>query len=612
MKIVEILKQNYILSAILILGAALRIYHIDFQSIWLDELITMNECNPKLSFTETHAIISVWENNPIFYYYLVKINSMLFGHTTFVVRMLSAVFGVLSIYLLYLIGRELNDKKTGIIAALLASVNYFFIYYSQEARAYILLTFLTVFSFYKLIKFLKNNTLKNAIIYGLSLTLMINTHFFGLFVLVAQVVILSVFLFDVEKNKRFSYFKNSLIAGVIALSIWYYFAWEIFKIASKLEAFWIPPPTPELLTGIFKEFFGHSEALIFIISIITIFYFIKLFSSKAEAKIVKNNHLIFGFIILAIWIFVTIYIPYLRTYLKIPMITSRYLILVLPAIILLLAISISKIQNNIVRNGVLVFFTIASLTDIFVVKKYYTTVNKTQYREISEKIIEKNTSKSKIVSNWYWHFGYFLNNKGMKGDVIGRSLQDYVNELMAKPDGKAFWYVDAHQRPYTLTPEAEKFLTDNYVTVENLEFFDTWAKYYVPKAGAEDTFVLDINQFEPIKSDNGSNLLLFSNGTTKSKPTLLEAGKYRLAIKAISLPNPPIQGQNANVAIALSGKEIGAYFLDEKEEKINYFEFSIDKKKEITIDLTFGNDMIEGAKDRNALIYSVIIEKARN
>jgi uncharacterized membrane protein len=612
MKILQTVKENYILIGILVLASALRFYHIDFQSVWLDELITMNECSPKLSFKESHAIISVWENNPILYYYLVKINSMIFGHTTFVVRMLSGVIGVVSIYLFYLIGKEISDKKTGLIAALLATVNYFFIYYSQEARAYILLTFLTIFSFYKLIKFIKASTLKNAIIYGLSLTLLINTHFFGLFVLVSQVVILLLFLFDVEKNKRVSYIINSSIAGIIALSIWFYLSWQIFKIASELQAFWIPAPTAELITGIFSEFFGHSEALIFIISILTIFYFLKLLSSKAESKVIKNNNLIFGFIIISVWIFITIYIPYLRTYLKIPMITSRYLILVLPAILLLLAISINKIENKIIKSGVLAFFIIASLTDIFVVKKHYTTVNKTQYREIAEKIIEKNESKSKIVSYWYWHFGYFLNNKGMKGDVIGKSLQDYINELMVKPDKQAFWYVDAHQRPYTLTPEAEKFLADNYVAVENLEYFDTWAKYYVPKAGAENTFVLDINQFEPIKSDNGSNLLLFSNGTTKSMPTLLEAGKYRLALKAISLPNPPIKGQNAHLAIAVSGKQIGEYFLDEKEEKISYFKFTIDKKKEITIDLTFGNDMIEGTKDRNALIYSVIIEKAKN
>lgn len=611
MKLLQSVKQNYILIGIIILAAVLRIYHLDFQSVWLDELITMNECSPKLTFKESHAIISVWENNPILYYYLVKINSILFGHTTFAVRMFSAFFGILSIYLFYLIGKEISDKKTGLIVALLASVNYFFIYYSQEGRAYILLTFLTIFSFYTLIRFIKVSNIKNAIVYGIALTLLINTHFFGLFVMVAQVVILFIFLFDVEKEKRVSYVINSAIAGVIAVSIWFYLSWEIFKIASELQVFWIPAPTPELITGIFKEFFGNSEALIFLILILTIYYFLKLLNSKSQSKVIKDNSLLFGFIIISIWIFITIYIPYLRTYLKIPMITSRYLILVLPAILLLLAVSINKIENQILKKGVLIFFVIASLTDLFVVKKHYTTINKSQFREISEKIIEKNPTKSKVVSYWYWHFGYYLNNKAMKGDVIGKSLQDYVNELMINPDKKPFWYVDAHQRPYTLTPEAEKFLNDNYVAVENLEYFDTWAKYYVPKAGAENTFVLDINQFEPIKSDNGSNLLLFSNGTTKSKPTLLEAGKYRLALKAISLPNPQIQGQNAHLAIAVSGKQIGEYFLDEKEEKINYFSFTIDKKKEITIDLTFGNDMIEGTKDRNALVFSVIIEKTK-
>ena len=262
----------------------------------------MNECSPKLTFKESHAIISVWENNPILYYYLIKINSIIFGHTTFVVRMFSAIIGVLSVYLFYLIGKEINDKKTGLIAALLGSINYFLIYYSQEARAYILLTFLTIFSFYQLIRLLKDNTIKKAIIYGLSLTLLINTHFFGLFVLVSQVFILLIFLFDVEKDKRVSYIINASIAGVIALSIWFYLSWEIFKIASELQAFWIPEPTPELITGIFKEFFGHSEALIFIITILTVYYFIKLLNNKSESKTIKNNNLIFGFIIISIWI----------------------------------------------------------------------------------------------------------------------------------------------------------------------------------------------------------------------------------------------------------------------------------------------------------------------
>ncbi len=612
MKLLQKVKANYVLIVILFLASALRFYHIDFQSVWLDELITMNECNPALSFKDSYANMIVWENNPLLYYFTVKYISVIFGYSTFVVRMISAIIGISGVYCMYLLGKEISNKKTGLIAAILMCFNAYHIFYSQEARPYGLLTIFTIISFYRLIILLKNNNLKNSIYYGLAATAMINTHFFGLFVLVSQAIIILFFMFDIDKNKIKEYLVFASISGFITIIVWYFLSWDIFKIATKIKAFWIPPPTPELITNIFREFFGYSELLLFTVLILTIYYFIKVMSNNEDTEYrIKNRINTFSFIIIAIWILVTISIPYIRTYLLIPMITGRYLIVLLPAITLLLAISINNIQNKIFQKGIVIIFIIASLTDLIIVKDYYNKVTKTQFREISEVILEKNTSKAKIVSNWFWHFGYYLNEKPNVNSVISSSLQDYVNNLIAKPDGKAFWYVDAHQRPYTLNTDAENFLNNNYNVVENLEFFDTWAKYYVPKSGAADTFILDINKFEPIKSDNSINILLFSNSTTKSLPTLLDAGKYRVAIKAKSLPDPPIKGENGNIAVAISGKEIGAYFTNEKEEKTNYFEFSVDKKKEITVDLTFGNDIVEGTSDRNVLVFSVVIEKIK-
>lgn len=612
MKLLEKIKTNYILIGILFLAALLRIYHIDFQSIWLDEIITMKECDPRLTFKESYEIMAIWENNPVIYYYLVKINSIVFGHTTFVVRMFSAVIGILSIYLLYLLGKEINDKKTGLIAAFLATINYFFIYYSQEARAYILLTFFTILTFYQLIRFLKNNNILNAILYGLSLTLMMNTHFFGLFVVVSHVVILLVYLFETDKKDKIRFIKNGAIAGVIALSIWYYLSWDIFKIASEIKAFWIPQPTLELITGIFREFFGNSEAILFMVSILVIFYFIKLFSIKQEKKLVSSNKFVFGFIILSIWILITIYVPYLRSYLQIPMITSRYIIVVLPAIIILVSVSISLIESNFIKKVILIFLTIASLTDLLVVKKYYTQVHKTQYREITDVIKQKNISNSKIISSWGWHVSYFFNKDTKKDLVVYKNLQDYTNELITSNKKEAFWYMDFHARPYSLSPELEKFLNENYNVVENLEYFDAWAKYYVPKASGNDLIALNINEFEPIKSDNDVNILLFSNSTTSSKPVLLEPGDYRLAIKAKSIPEVPVNNENAHLTLSLSGKKIAAYFLTEKAEEINYFQFNVNKKQGYKVELTFDNDLVLNNADRNALIFSVIIEKVKN
>ncbi len=611
MSFIEKIKENYLLIGILFLASLLRFFNIDFQSIWLDEIITMKECDPKLSFKESYEIMAIWENNPVIYYYLVKINSIIFGHTTFVVRMFSAVIGVFSIFLFYLLGKEIDNKKTGLITAFLASINYFFIFYSQEARAYILLTFFTLLTFYNLIKFLKNYNLRNAVLYGLSLTLLINTHFFGLFVLVSNVFILLIFLFEIDNKNKVQYIKNGAIAGALSLLIWYYLSWEIFKIASEIKAFWIPQPTPELITGIFREFFGNSEALVFLVTILTIFFFIRLFSIKQEKNLIKNNSTVFGFVILSLWILITIYVPYVRSYLKIPMITSRYLIVVLPAIIILISLSLSQIKNNYIKNMILLFFTIASFTDLFVVKKYYTNVNKTQFRELTDEIKRKNISNSKVISFWGWHASYFFNNNPKKDLVVYKSLQDYTNELMSSNQREAFWYMDFHARPYGLTPDSEKFLLENYNIVENLEYFDSWAKYYVPKANGEDLITLNINEFEPIKSDNSVNILLFSNSTTSSKPIELSEGNYRLAIKAKSIPEIPLNNENAHLTLSVSGKKISSYFLTEKKEETNYFNFNINKKKEYKIEITFDNDLVLNNADRNALIFSVIIEKIK-
>ena len=54
MKILNFVKQNYMLLSVIILGAILRLYHLDYQSLWMDEIYTMNVSNPELTFKEFH------------------------------------------------------------------------------------------------------------------------------------------------------------------------------------------------------------------------------------------------------------------------------------------------------------------------------------------------------------------------------------------------------------------------------------------------------------------------------------------------------------------------------------------------------------------------------
>ena len=50
------------------------------------------------------------------------------------------VFGVLTIPLVYALGRTIRDHRLGIVAALLFAISPFQVWYSQEARGYSLLT----------------------------------------------------------------------------------------------------------------------------------------------------------------------------------------------------------------------------------------------------------------------------------------------------------------------------------------------------------------------------------------------------------------------------------------------------------------------------------------
>jgi 4-amino-4-deoxy-L-arabinose transferase-like glycosyltransferase len=612
MKALIIIKENYILTSILILAAVLRFYHLDFQSIWLDEIHTLIEGNPKMSYKEFHDIMILREQMPHLYFYSVKAFSFIFGHTTFIVRMFSAIIGVLTVYSIYLLGKEIYNKKVGLIAATFLAVNYFHISYSQEARPYILLSLFTVLAFYRLIIFIKDSTIKNAILYGIFTSLMINTHFFGLFVVVSQFILLLYFLFELPKNERKKYFLASSLSGFVALFLWIP-SIKIFLIVAEIKSFWIQPPTLEVYTGLFREFFGNAESVVFIAYLLGTYYFIKVFSEnkKDDTPCIHSKN-VFSFIIIIVWIFTVLFIPFIRTYLDIPMIISRYFISVLPAAILILAIAIANIKVHKIQLIVIVIFVIASLTDLIAVKDYYNKISKTQYREITQNIIQKNKRNAIIVSPWGWHLRYFFSNEKVKMITKEQTLQEFVDDMKTGVTKKKdFWFMGAHFQNYELTAESEAYLNSNFNQIESLKYFDTWARYYSPKAGIEKTFVLNINEFEPIKSDNDSNILLFSNSTTKSKPNVLEPGNYRLALKARSSPEPKINNENAHLTISLNGKRIGAYFLSEKEEKIDYFQFDVTETAEYTIELTFDNDLVLNNSDRNALVFSATVEKVK-
>jgi len=136
MKFKEFVKKKEILLliGILVFAFFLRVYSLETSVFWLDESIS------------TMASLKILEKGlPVFdsglfygraylFHYLQSF-FLLFGQTDFLARFISVIFGLLTIFLAYKIGKEYS-KSGGLICALFMSVFYLEVFFSRQARFY--------------------------------------------------------------------------------------------------------------------------------------------------------------------------------------------------------------------------------------------------------------------------------------------------------------------------------------------------------------------------------------------------------------------------------------------------------------------------------------------
>ena len=129
--------ETWLLVGITVLAAALRFINLSSQSYWLDESQAVHELH--LPFSAMLHAWSSYEWNPPLYLVIAWPWAKVFGTGAAGLRTLSALLGVAVVPLIYLCGRELVSRRAGLVAAAFAAVNPFMIWYSQEAREYMLL-----------------------------------------------------------------------------------------------------------------------------------------------------------------------------------------------------------------------------------------------------------------------------------------------------------------------------------------------------------------------------------------------------------------------------------------------------------------------------------------
>ncbi len=135
----------WIVTSLTVVAAGLRFATLGAQAYHHDEIVTASRVL-RSDFFHAMEAVGFSESAPPLYYALAWFWTQLTGTGEFGLRSLSALAGVATVPVAYLLGAELRGRRTGLVAAALVAVNPMLLWYSQEARSYALLVLLTSLS----------------------------------------------------------------------------------------------------------------------------------------------------------------------------------------------------------------------------------------------------------------------------------------------------------------------------------------------------------------------------------------------------------------------------------------------------------------------------------
>ena len=194
---------------VLILSFCLRLIGIN-QSMWLDEAISVSVA--RMPIEKIVPIFSVQDFHPPIYYWFLNIWIKVFGDKVVTMRLSSVLFSLITIWLVYLIGVKIKDKKLGFWAALLTGINPLLIYYSQELRMYSMVVMLLTGAVYFFVKLNKKYTWKDIFGFGFLTGLSFMTFYGSIFLTGAMILYFLI-------NKKWKIFWLSSIGILVAILV---------------------------------------------------------------------------------------------------------------------------------------------------------------------------------------------------------------------------------------------------------------------------------------------------------------------------------------------------------------------------------------------------------
>jgi mannosyltransferase len=384
MSLKDDLRQHQIPIALFLISAlafALRVYKLDTESLWLDEILSI-----KLSSIDIPSAIRTLPGNyvhPPIYFIILHIWSRVVGQSEFSLRFLSVLFGPLTAVVTYRLARTLFDLRTALLSALLLALCPYHVYYSQETRMYTLATFLGLVGaccFFQALE-RRDRALRCWIGFVLCSALGLYTHYYTLFLLFFENFF---FLSLIIIRRRYRYlFRAWLLAQLAILCL--YLPWlPVLLIQSARDrSGWIEaPPFGDLPAALIAYFVTPNPArkLHLLTGSLGVIFPLTLGAIGAEIT-EDRQRLSFPLCRSRLYVLTYLAVPFLTAYaaslLIQPILVTRYLIICVPAACILLAYGLNLVKP---KSLALLLGLLLSWTIVIYLCSVYNTVNKEDWR----------------------------------------------------------------------------------------------------------------------------------------------------------------------------------------------------------------------------------------
>ena len=364
------------ISSILIAGITFRLYNLNIENFWIDEMVTFWVTDPLITINDT--INRNIESDLHFFFNLIL--KLYFSITSYEIsfgRHLPAALSILSIFSILYLSTILKTKNY-IFLLFLISFNIYLIKYAQELRSYSLIFFLTSLSlifFFKITD--KNYKKKNltTFFFIVSQVLIVLTHIYGLIIIFSFIIFDFITYYKFKEKNIYLHISN-LITGIISFLFLIIY---LKNISHTVD--WYPKIELKFFTNFyFSKFFGSR--LLGLLHLILLIYLIV----KSKIWLLKKYD---QRLILILIIIFSYLVPISYSLIIKPILLDKYIIFVLVPVLVLTSNLICLIKNHLFRKIVIfltILLTIGNLFTETTIKQFF-----------SKRIIHKPDLKSTFI-----------------------------------------------------------------------------------------------------------------------------------------------------------------------------------------------------------------------